>query len=318
MRCDVVIVRYGEVALKSKGVRREYERILTDNLRAKLDCEGVDYQNIKREWGRIYITTTEPEVADVVSNVFGVVSASPSVVCSPDINEIVKVLVEVANELLSPGMSFGIRAKRVGGHDFTSRDICVRGGDAILSEVEGVVVNLDSPDVELVVEVRQNSAYIYTKVVEGVGGLPVGTQGKMVSLVSGGMDSPVATWLMMKRGAEIVALHLDTSPSDVKRQMEVISRWAPNHPIRFYNVPFAFILDELVRLGTKLTCVLCKRMMYRIAKRVMKIEGCDGVITGSSLGQVASQTSRNLMVETIGLDIPLYHPLIAMDKTEVM
>ncbi|RLG21177.1 tRNA 4-thiouridine(8) synthase ThiI, partial [Methanosarcinales archaeon] len=131
-------------------------------------------------------------------------------------------------------------------------------------------------------------------------------------------DSPVATWLMMKRGAEIVALHLDTGPSDVKRQMEAISRWAPNHPIRFYNVPFAFILDELVRLGTKLTCVLCKRMMYRIAKRVMEIEGCDGVITGSSLGQVASQTSRNLMVEMTGLDIPLYHPLIAMDKTEVM
>ncbi|MHC1624743.1 MAG: tRNA sulfurtransferase, partial [Methermicoccaceae archaeon] len=156
-------------------------------------------------------------------------------------------------------------------------------------------------------------------------GLPYGTQGKVVSLFSGGIDSAVASWMMMKRGAEIVALYCDNAPftdettrNRAREGVKVLSRWSPSKPIRLYEVPTGDALSMISKKGDKFTCVLCKRMMYRLAAKVMELEGCNGVVTGSSLGQVASQTLKNLMAEVKGLDIPLYHPLIGMDKQEVV
>ncbi|HIH69011.1 tRNA uracil 4-sulfurtransferase ThiI [Methermicoccus shengliensis] len=324
MRCDVVIVRYGEVGIKRQRARSRYERTLVRNIEARLTHLGIPYERIVREWGRLFIITKDERAAAEAANVFGVVSASPAARCAPVLDEVAEVAASVAAEHLKEGDSFAIRARRAGEHPFTSQEVAVVCGDAVRERVKGVHVDLNSPDVEVFVEVRQGAAYVYTHIARGVGGLPIGTQGKMVGLVSGGIDSPVACWLMMKRGCELVGLYIDLSPyADVRtkeRAMDTLRRlseWCVGHPIRVYEVPVGRIMEQIKKtLPPGMTCVLCKRMMYRIAACVMRREGALGIITGSSLGQVASQTAMNMTAEVHGMGVPIYHPLIAMDKTE--
>jgi len=173
---------------------------------------------------------------------------------------------------------------------------------------------------------RQNLAYIYLETFKGVGGLPLGTQGSMVVLISGGLDSPVAAWLMMKRGVMIIPVYCNNIPYaqsaarertfDCIRQLQ---KWAPGHQFKTYEIPHGPNLQSFIEIcNRKNTCLLCKRMMYREAYEVMKKENASGIITGSSLGQVASQTAANMYAEIYQLAIPIYHPLIAFDKTEII
>jgi thiamine biosynthesis protein ThiI len=173
---------------------------------------------------------------------------------------------------------------------------------------------------------RQNQAYVYLETFKGVGGLPLGTQGNMVVLISGGLDSPVAAWLMMKRGVKIIPVYCNNTPYaqsaarerafDCIRQLQ---KWAPGYQFRTYELPHGPNLQSFIEIcNRKNTCLLCKRMMYREAYEVMKKENASGIITGSSLGQVASQTAANMYAEIYQLAIPIYHPLIAFDKTEIM
>ena len=236
----------------------------------------------------------------------------------------------LAQDLVREGESFAIRARRSGNHPFSSADIGKTCGDAVWSalEKEGKHpgVNLSSPDKEIFVEMRQNLAYVYLETFKGVGGLPLGTQGSMVVLMSGGLDSPVAAWLMMKRGVMIIPVYCNNSPYaenaarerafDCIRQLQ---KWAPEHQFTTYEIPHGPNLQSFIDIcNRKNTCLLCKRMMYREAYEVMKKEGASGIITGSSLGQVASQTAANMYAEIYELAIPIYHPLIAFDKTEIM
>ena len=176
------------------------------------------------------------------------------------------------------------------------------------SEGKHPKVNLGSPDREIFVEMRQNLAYVYLETVKGVGGLPLGTQGKMVVLMSGGLDSPVAAWLMMKRGVMIIPVYCNTSPYaenaakerayDCIRQLQT---WASGHQFTTYEIPHGPNLRSFIE-----------------AYEIMKKEGASGIITGSSLGQVASQTAANMHAEIYQLAIPIYHPLIAFDKSEII
>jgi thiamine biosynthesis protein ThiI len=156
--------------------------------------------------------------------------------------------------------------------------------------------------------------------------LPLGTQGRMVALVSGGIDSPVAAWLMMKRGCQIIPVYVNNDPfsDETTRQralecIRVLQSWAPSHPFTVYEVPngksqVSFLSD----CNPRYTCLLCRRMMYRIAAGIMEKEHALGIITGASLGQVASQTAENMLAETCGIHEPIYHPLIGLDKTEIV
>jgi thiamine biosynthesis protein ThiI len=203
-------------------------------------------------------------------------------------------------------------------------------GDAVWKMLESKgfspSVDLTNPDREIFVEMRQSKSYVFTETVEGVGGLPLGTQGKMVSLVSGGIDSPVATWLMMKRGIEVIPVYCNNTPFNDDRAhkrtmdcLKALQEWCPGHPFKYYEVPHGENLQSFVDNCSKnKTCLLCKRTMYRIALKIMKKEGASGIITGSSIGQVASQTTYNMYAELYGLCVPLYHPLIAFDKNEII
>ena len=327
---DVVIVRYGELALKSSGIRNWYEKILMKNIAAMLDSRCIPYSQIRREWGRIFIESIDVRAADAAADVFGIVSTSPALTAEPTLENAASVCASLAQELVKEGESFAIRARRSGNHPFSSAEIGKACGDAVWStlEKEGKHpgVNLSYPDKEIFVEMRQNLAYVYLETFKGVGGLPLGTQGSMVVLMSGGLDSPVAAWLMMKRGVMIIPVYCNNSPYaenaarerafDCIRQLQ---KWAPEHQFTTYEIPHGPNLQSFIDIcNRKNTCLLCKRMMYREAYEIMKKEGASGIITGSSLGQVASQTAANMYAEIYELAIPIYHPLIAFDKTEIM
>ncbi|WP_048051114.1 tRNA uracil 4-sulfurtransferase ThiI [Methanosarcina soligelidi] len=327
---NVVIVRYGELALKSPGVRNWYEKILMKNIAAMLDSKNIPYSLMRREWGRIFIETTDPRAAGAAADVFGVVSTSSALITKPELDSAAETCAFLGKKIIQEGESFAIRARRSGNHSFSSADIGRACGDAVwnMLESEGKhpKVNLGSPDREIFVEMRQNLAYVYLETVKGVGGLPLGTQGKMVVLMSGGLDSPVAAWLMMKRGVMITPVYCNTSPYaenaakerayDCIRQLQT---WAPGHQFTTYEIPHGPNLRSFIEMcDRKNTCLLCKRMMYREAYEIMKREGASGIITGSSLGQVASQTAANMHAEIYQLAIPIYHPLIAFDKSEII
>jgi len=325
---DAILVRYGEIGLKSDRVRSRYERALVDNIKAMLQLHENEYSNVRRDWGRIFIHSSDEHIADVVANVFGVVSTSPVISTEPRLNAIAQLTADVGEALIGKGESFAIRPHKAGIHPFSSEDIGRVCGAAVAERLMGcnVSVNLTSPDHEIFVEVRQDRAYVYHNIVKGVGGLPLGTQGKMVALVSGGIDSPVAAWLMMRRGCEIIPVFYDITPfSDdamrikATKCIDILQRWAPNHLMTVYEMPHGHILQSIKEhCPPKLTCVLCKRMMYLIAVEIAKKEKAYGIVTGSSLGQVASQTSANLLAESVGIDFPIYAPLIGYDKSEIV
>ncbi len=296
------------------------------NLKAMLHADGSSYTDITREMGRIFIHSDDPCALKSAVKVFGVVSASLAYTCEATLDSAAKLCAEVAGGIIQDGQSFAIRARRAGNHDFTSRDVAVVCGDAVFQSKEKKIrVDLDNPDAEIFVEIRQKKGYVFTGSVKGVGGLPLGTQGKMVALISGGIDSPVAAWLMMKRGCEIIPLYLNNEPfsDDTTREramqcIDVLQKWSPQKKFTIYEAPHGEnLLAFLSNCNNRLNCVMCRRMMYRIASEVLKIEGAHGIITGSSLGQVASQTSQNMLVETYGMEYPIYHPLIGLDKLEI-
>ncbi|ABE52238.1 RNA binding protein containing THUMP domain [Methanococcoides burtonii DSM 6242] len=306
---DVVIVRYGELALKSPGVRNLYERILVRNLEAMLRQKNVSFSRVHREWGRIFITSDDPEAAIAAADVFGVVSTSAAKMIDADVDEAAKLCADIGVDIINEGESFGIRARRVGKEGPSSTDIGRLCGDAVWTRLESIgrtpKVDLSNPDREISVEMRQNKAYVFTDIVKGVGGLPLGSQGIMIVLMSGGIDSPVAAWLMMKRGVKVIPVYANNIPFSDDRALERaikaverLQKWSPADPMKMYEVPHGKNLDEFMKKCiVKNTCLLCKRTMYRMAYEIMKKENADGIITGSSIGQVASQTAANMHAE---------------------
>jgi thiamine biosynthesis protein ThiI len=315
---DVVLVRYGEITLKDRWTRNNWERILAANLAFDLRKAGLEHR-ITRGEGRIFVHTSDPGAAQIAARTFGVVSTSPAETTIPDIQEISRAAVDLA--LKANPSSFAIRPRRSGG-SLPSEEIGRAVGQAV-KRCTGAAVDLTKPELEIFVEARQNNAYVFTEVVKGVGGLPLGSQGRMVALVSGGIDSPVAAWMMMRRGCPVTLLHFDSRPyADAQkpslRSAEVLAQWTSGRRINFIQVPISRGIEKIASHYPRATCVLCRRLMYRIASEIVRSDGALGIVTGYSMGQVASQTAENIMAEQAGMDVPIYHPLISMDKTEIV
>ncbi len=315
---DVVLVRYGEITLKDRWTRQNWERILAGNIAFSLGRAGLEHK-ITRGEGRIFIHTPDPRASEIAARVFGVVSTSSARAVMPDLEQICQAAVEVA--LKARPTTFAIRPRRTG-ILISSEEIGRIVGDAV-RKMTGASVDLTQPELEIFVEARRESAYIFTQVVKGVGGLPLGSQGKMLALVSGGIDSPVAAWMMMKRGCPVSLLHFDSRPyADALKpslqSAKVLADWTSGRKIDFITVPISRGIEKIASHYPRATCILCRRLMYRIAAEVMKTEGALGIVTGYSMGQVASQTAENIMAEQADLSVPVFHPLIAMDKSEIM
>ncbi|GBE18486.1 putative tRNA sulfurtransferase [archaeon BMS3Abin16] len=315
----MIIVRYGEIGLKSPQTRRVMEQRLVENIKTV-----VGGKPIRRERGRIYIESGSREDAERVARVFGVVSTSVAVKTTSDAETLISDAVIQAKKVIDEKTKFAVRARRKGSHPYKSMEIAGMIG-AEIKDATGATVDLTNPDVTIHVEIRDKAAYIFHEIIAGVGGMPLGTQGRVVALVSGGIDSPVAAWMMMKRGVEVVALFMDCRPlvddRTIDRAMDavqVLSKWT-NKPVKTIVAPYGEALMEFLKYGDhKLGCVLCKRLMLRVAEKVAESEDALGVVTGDSLGQVASQTLQNMNTIETGVDLPVFRPLIGMDKTEII
>ena len=326
IKVETVLVAYGEISLKSPSVRRRLERTLARQIASMLRRRGLGSFGVHGGYGRLYVEGAGREEAEAIAEVFGVVSAMPSYKTSAELESIIRLAVKLAEEKMRPGASFAVRPKVVGEHPYTSRDLAIQVGDAILRQLgdKGIYVNLDNPDVTLHIEVRDKDAYIYTEIIEGFGGLPYGTQGRLVSLLSGGIDSPVAVWMMMKRGVEVHPLFMDQRPyvgedyvQRVRDAFQVLSRYIPEDS-ELYAAPFGEVMKRITESPIpRLRCLLCKRSMYRVASAFAEAIGARGIITGESLGQVASQTLDNLYILDEAVSLPVLRPLIGLDKVEI-
>ena len=324
MNHDLIIARYGEIGLKSPKIRSRFERKLVKNIKATFECE------VERNQGRIYIHPKDfDEGLDKLNKVFGVVSFSPVTSTHTTYEKIDETLTQYTKHLIDEGTlnentRFAIRCRRVGKHEFTSQEMAAHCG-GVVRKVILAPVDLTNPELTIYIEIRENDTYIYHQKIKGPGGLPLGTQGKVVVLLSSGIDSPVATYLMMKRGCEVVALNCDNDPFTTSKASELVDQlvsqlneYAKGVPIKKYTVKYGEYLQTAKNMGPeKMTCVLCKSGMYHIAEKVALEIGADAIVDGSSLGQVASQTLPNILSTRYGVEIPILSPLIGLDKQEI-
>ncbi len=329
MKDEVILATYSEIGLKSPPVRRHLEALLLSHMRKQLELKGLQVDKTSREQGRLIIEGSDPmRGAEVVAKVFGVASAMPAMRIDIDLPTITQTVVAVAEAIVAPQHSFAINARRIGKHRYTSKAIEVAAGDAVLQALgsRGVHVDLSHPDHTISVEVRGQTAYVYHRVVPGVAGLPWGSQGRVVSLFSGGIDSPVAAWRMMKRGCSVRLLFGDQRPfvgDDYYDRAVTVARrlreYVPHDQYALTVVPIGAIMEAIVaEVPSKLICVCCKRMMYRLGCQLAEQMGAEGIVTGESLGQVASQTLQNLRVLEDAASLPVYRPLIGCEKLEIV
>ncbi|WP_143423281.1 tRNA uracil 4-sulfurtransferase ThiI [Halegenticoccus soli] len=324
LEADTVLCRYGEIGLKSTKVRTDMERRLRDNIEALLSDRGVD-GTVERRWSRLLVHTDEPDAAlDAATDAFGVVSASPAATRPPTLDAIRGALREAAES--HPGGSFAVRARRAGpkdAHPFASGDI-EREGGRVVGEVSGAPVDLDDPDVTYGVDCRKEEAFVFTETRPGPGGLPLGSQGTAVVLLSGGIDSPVAAWEAMKRGCTIAPVYVDLGdyggPDHRARAVSVgcrLARYAPNYDAVLRVVPAGDLVGELAAEIGHTRMLSLRRVMLRTAEEVAREVGAHSIVTGESLGQKSSQTGPNLAVTDAAVTLPVHRPLLTRDKTDI-
>lgn len=321
-KTELIIVRYSEVGLKGNRARSMMISKLRTNITEGLSRLG-EGARITTERGRIYLSgyTDQEKAFDVLRRTMGVKSFSPVVSVSflkPE--ELAEKAVELYSHLIR-GKKYAVRSRRAGGQNFTTRDLNVIVGDALFRYSSGV--DLDKPDVEVNIEVRNHQAYFYVEVYKGPGGLPLGSEAPMVALMSGGIDSPVAAWMIMKRGSPVDFVFMSLShPIDTVEFLRaanvLIKDWALGYNPTVHIIDGKPLIDLLI-LSHKIRIpgVTYKRILYSLALAISGERNAYGIITGESLGQVSSQTPQNLLAINHGIDLPIYRPLIGMDKDEI-
>ena len=324
---EIILIKNGELALKGLN-RSVFEDTLIKNIKIALKDLG-DY-TVRKAQSTIYI---EPENDDfdfdgaltAVSKVFGIAAFSRARVCEKNMDDILSAAPEYLEETLKSIKTFKVEAKRADKRfPFTSPEISAAVGGAILSKFPHLKVDVHKPDEIITVEVRDYAAYIRAGQLHGAGGLPVGTAGKAAILISGGIDSPVAAWTMAKRGLKLDAIHFASPPytsrraeQKVKTLLSKVSEYCGT--IKLAIVPFTEIQEQIAaECPEEYFTLIMRRMMMRIAERIAVYHKCGALITGESLGQVASQTLPAIGVIDAVADIPILRPLIGSDKEEII
>ncbi len=319
---EAVIVRYGEISLKGRN-RRGFEQMLRDHLAGFLRAHSQPFSVIEIERGRIYIRGCRG-VPDL-KMVLGVHSYSPALEIERDFGQLKR---EAARffPAIRASRDFRVSCQRIA-KDFTPDSMGVeRELGTLIEENTGTPVRLKDPAFELHVEIGRRRIYLFAGKRRGFGGFPVGSSGRLVSLLSGGIDSPVATFLMMKRGVLPLLLHFAVSEAEtakVRRLRDRLQAFAAGQELKLIVIPREEIfLGKLPGLyGTRFepyVCVICKYRMHKVASEVARSEGALGVITGDNLAQVASQTLKNLQASRAAAEFPVYSPLIAFEKNETV
>lgn len=231
---QTVLIRYGEIAIKSGPVRSRFEDILITNIRTGLKSQNADHK-IRKDFGRIFLETENPERAfPVLERTFGIVSFSPCRKTDHKLENIIHLSLKTARETLGSGDTFAVRARRIGEHPYTSRQVNEKVGQKIVDTLENPV-DLDRPERTIYIEVRDRTAYIYTQKIPGPGGLPLGTQGQVLSLVTGPLGL-VSTWLLMKRGCTPELITLKMEPEQEKKIISTLENWSSGRKIHHQRI----------------------------------------------------------------------------------
>ena len=316
---DVLLVRYGEVFLKGAN-RPHFLKVLTDNIKRAVKPIGG---HVWLSDSRIYVSDFEDlqECIRRVTKVFGVYSVSPAVEMEKDFDAIAEKCIEMMQGFEG---SFKVFARRSDKHfPLNSMEIGQELGGRILESNPKLWVDVHKPTHRMNVEIRDR-CYLYVKVIMAVGGMPVGTGGRATLLLSGGIDSPVAGWMIAKRGVRINAVHFHSYPYTSDRAKEKVLDLARILSesccgIRVHVVPFTHIQMEIhEKCPEEYTTLIMRRFMMRIAERVALKEQCEALITGESIGQVASQTMQALNTTNMVVEMPVFRPLIGFDKSEII
>ncbi|WP_427340298.1 tRNA uracil 4-sulfurtransferase ThiI [Caloranaerobacter sp. DY30410] len=321
----IVSISFGEIALK--GLNRSYfEKKLLNQI--KYSIKGLGEPKVYRDQGKIYVITDDENIDEIVEKlkkVFGIVYISPGYRVEKDMEKMIKKAIEAVKQTVAykEVKTFKVQVKRADKKfPIKSMDVARKIGAAILRELKVLKVDVNNPDLLVKVDIR-DYCYIYTDKIRGYGGLPVGTNGKALLLLSGGIDSPVAGFMIAKRGVSIDAVHFHSYPftseraeEKVKKLASLLAEYCGN--MKLYSVNILPIQREInEKCPEDEMTIISRRFMMRIAERIAEKEGIDALITGESLGQVASQTIKSLNVTNSVVKRPVFRPLIGMDKVEI-
>ena len=324
---NILIVKYGEIGVKGKN-RYIFENKLIKNVKNIL--KPIGKFNVYKEYGRIYVDLDGydyEEVIEEVRKVFGIVGVCPAVRAEKDYNLLKELALKMLEEKIEQGYkSFKVDSRR-GDKDFklTSQEMSLDIGGYLVSQVKDkIAVDVRNPEVKIHCELRQNHVMVYSDTISGYGGLPLGTNGRAMSLLSGGIDSPVASWMVAKRGMELECIHFHSYPFTSEKSQEkvrdlaqILAKYCGR--VRLHKVNMLEI-QKAIGLNCKdeEMTIISRRFMMRIAERVAESRHCDALVTGESIGQVASQTIQGLTCTNASVKMPVFRPLIAMDKTEII
>lgn len=317
-----VLVRLAaDLTVKSDRIRAKFVGRMIRNLQHGFAAAGVEAK-VQRQWSRLFVETDQPAALDVLRRTFGV--GSYSVVeheCVSDVETIANVGAAAYSDFVA-GKSFAVRARRIGDHQFTSMDVA-RALGARLGK-SAARVDLKNPEVEVFVETRENETLLYSNVMPCQSGLPLGVSGKVLCLISGGFDSAVAAWRMQKRGVDMDYVFCNLAGPAYERSVLGIAklladRWGMGTKPHLHVLDFQPIVQAIrEHVKPSHAQVILKRMFYRASERLAKDLHCLSILTGECVGQVSSQTLRNLATIEAAITMPVLRPLIAFDKEEIL
>ena len=319
-----VLVRYGEIALKSDQTRKWWNKTLLENMKDCLEKNGISYSSISITLGRFIVYTEDSYNASIaLKNVFGITSLSPAIKMESDFEMIKGKALELSR---NKGKKFRVSARRITKEfSMTSNEVNEVLG-AFLKENLNLEVSLSNYDFEVGIEFLEDYAYLFTERIEAFGGLPVGVQGEAICLVSSGIDSPVAAWLMMKRGCKVDLMHFKITEEGYQKYLKIkenLQKFSYGYEIKDYivdGIPYlSNTKEKLCEKGKeKWVCIFCKKRFLQEAEKLCNEKGYLAIITGENLGQVASQTLKNLTVLDSTVKVPVLRPLLTYDKNEIV
>lgn len=324
---EIILCKYGEIALKGLN-KSSFESTLVKNVKRRLRRFGkFDYW---RSQSTLYISPLEDsidmdEVLETVGKIFGIVKMYKALEVEKTMEAILGDTLDYLADALEDAQTFKVEAKRADKKfPHKSPEICAELGHVILEKFPHLSVDVHEPDVTVFVEIREKHAFVNAMKFDGAGGLPIGTSGRGMLLLSGGIDSPVAGYMLAKRGMQIQAIHFEAPPYTserarlkVEKLAEEISEYCGD--IAFHCVPFTDIQVAIRdNCPEELFTIIMRRLMMEIAQRICERENCSCLITGESLGQVASQTMGAIVCTDAACRMPVFRPCIGMDKSEIV
>lgn len=325
---EIILIKLGEIVLKGLN-KKNFENKLIKNIREKIETVG-EFE-IKIMQSTIYLIPKKEDDVDFVllgkkiSKIFGIARYTRAAWCSKNLDSIKETAAEYLKKELSTAKTFKVESKRSDKKfKLKSPEISAAIGEYILEKFSNLSVDVNRPEITITIEIRDFGAYVHVDSLPGAGGIPVGTGGRAAVLISGGIDSPVAAWMMAKRGVELVAIHFAsppyTSPRAEQKVVALLNKVAEfSGKIEMITVPLTVLQEQIKRTCAEdFFTIIMRRFMIQIAQKLAQKYRCKALITGESLGQVASQTINAIACTDAVAQMPVFRPLIGMDKDEIV